>query len=307
MSRYVIYSVNAHLKSWDDAAEDATTDPMMNFDDITSLPGVACTCGNFLPQACGVSTCAPTEMYSKKFCTPADCGCVNPGDCDQCTADPSCCTRTPNGGCGAGGCAPTAILMTVTCGTNPPSNQCEDSETCGPFSCQGPVPANATLCPGDNTGLTSNDFNKIVSACSAAKCEYTCDAGFILVNGACEEDTGPCPGGQVQCWSCSAEIIFSEAPSGCSGFNGCVGRNIVAVIDHICAACPAPPTCSSCEGFSLGGGYIDENFACSAARTDAETRPCSGRSQPVRCGYAQYSGNPADCICSYTCENSCAR
>lgn len=46
------------------------------------------------------------------------------------------------------------------------------------FSCTDAVPANATLCPGDDTGLTANTARTLVSVCGVPKCEYTCSVGY---------------------------------------------------------------------------------------------------------------------------------
>src|SRR3989344_9023479 len=49
-----------------------------------------------------------------------------------------------------------------------------------PATCTGIAPANAQLCLGDATGLTTSTPRVLISACSAAKCEYTCRSGFQL-------------------------------------------------------------------------------------------------------------------------------
>ncbi len=64
------------------------------------------------------------------------------------------------------------------------------------FECQGAIPANSVLCPGDDVGLPSNANRTLVSACSAPlgsipKCEYTCATGYINVAGVCT--TAPPP------------------------------------------------------------------------------------------------------------------
>ena len=53
------------------------------------------------------------------------------------------------------------------------------------FFCTGSSPTNAQLCTDDATGLSANTARTVVTSCGAAKCEYTCSAGFILQNGAC--------------------------------------------------------------------------------------------------------------------------
>lgn len=54
------------------------------------------------------------------------------------------------------------------------------------YSCLNP-PLNATVCSGDNTGLTQNTNSALVSYCvnNTTKCEYACNPGYILSGGVC--------------------------------------------------------------------------------------------------------------------------
>ncbi|EKD58524.1 MAG: hypothetical protein ACD_56C00110G0017 [uncultured bacterium] len=56
------------------------------------------------------------------------------------------------------------------------------------FSCTGSIPSNATLCAGDDTGLSTDQSRTSVDSCTAAKCEYACNAGYGLSGGACLEN-----------------------------------------------------------------------------------------------------------------------
>ena len=51
---------------------------------------------------------------------------------------------------------------------------------CGSFSCTGNIPdSHATMCQGDNTGLTADTPKTLVSACTTdTKCEFTCMSGY---------------------------------------------------------------------------------------------------------------------------------
>lgn len=58
------------------------------------------------------------------------------------------------------------------------------------FSCIPPAPsaASATLCTGDDTGLSANTNNSVVDSvgsCGAPKCEYYCNAGYTKVGNNC--------------------------------------------------------------------------------------------------------------------------
>jgi hypothetical protein len=60
---------------------------------------------------------------------------------------------------------------------------------CPLYSCT-TAPTNATLCSGDDTGLTANTTSTVVNSCSTPtgsvpKCEYTCSSGYVNNGGAC--------------------------------------------------------------------------------------------------------------------------
>ena len=59
------------------------------------------------------------------------------------------------------------------------------SVTCQlPYNCTGTAPANATLCSGDDTGLTANTARTLVASCTGTKkCEYTCSSPNFAWNG----------------------------------------------------------------------------------------------------------------------------
>ncbi|MBD66907.1 MAG: hypothetical protein CME62_17020 [Halobacteriovoraceae bacterium] len=49
------------------------------------------------------------------------------------------------------------------------------------FKCQGRVPGFASMCSGDNTGLSNDTQNKLVSMCTAqSKCEFTCNTDYEM-------------------------------------------------------------------------------------------------------------------------------
>ncbi len=118
MGPYVLRSINAHFKLWEESIDDSVNDRM--------VPGKGqvitgeCHCGEFVKGECGAhkqrsnEKCAPNERYEYTPCTPAGCGfskdfkekCVpdNEGCCSTfslCTQDPhnhdigSCCGSIP--------------------------------------------------------------------------------------------------------------------------------------------------------------------------------------------------------------------
>src|SRR3989338_1234452 len=48
--------------------------------------------------------------------------------------------------------------------------------------CTGPVPVDATLCAGDDQGLSNSIPRTLVSSCGDNRCEYTCNEGMVLEN-----------------------------------------------------------------------------------------------------------------------------
>ncbi|MFA6973343.1 MAG: thrombospondin type-1 domain-containing protein [Parcubacteria group bacterium] len=86
-------------------------------------------------------------------------------------------------------------------GTAPADNQACNNGACTAAICLN-VPANASVCPSDNLGLTDSTFSVLASTCSAPagsapKCQYTCNANYTLSGGMCKfsptfNPTGSC-------------------------------------------------------------------------------------------------------------------
>jgi hypothetical protein len=73
--------------------------------------------------------------------------------------------------CNSAGCSAAAASAVVTC--QPPIPICLGT------------PSSATLCAGDNTGLTTDVTSTVVNSCTPTKCEYTCNSGFYNNAGTC--------------------------------------------------------------------------------------------------------------------------
>jgi len=90
-----------------------------------------------------------------------------------------------------------------------------DYQTCSTttFNCTGPAPADATLCAGSDTGLTADTARTLAAACTAAKCEYTCDSGFVQFGSICVAQGGP-PGGDtcpfLASWDGRAYVVDND-------------------------------------------------------------------------------------------------
>ncbi len=176
---YVIRSVNAHFKMWEDTTEDAFLDPLSDRDP-TGLPTPQCRCP-FKPIGCGLGGCKKTEMYWDKDCVPLDCELPEP----KCEVENSCCEEEP-GPCGVGCPPPGEQQVKITCGNLPPRFECRSTLFCN--QCTGFIPDNSTSCPGDDVGVVGQVPWVPVDDCSppaGRKCEAECLPGYVVQAGAC--------------------------------------------------------------------------------------------------------------------------
>ena len=299
MSPYVIRSVNAHLKTWEDSVDDSVNDPLFEYD--RDVPTGACLCSPVL-AGCHVGSCGKRQMLVKDLCTPIDCGASN----ERCVFNDTCCDDWVNiGQCGGklpNGtvCTGNQIPKRGTCGEAITSYQCQDDVSCTSYSCVGIDPQNADLCPNDDKGLSGHTPKTLNANCGVAKCEYICQSGFELKNGTCQiaGQSPICPAGKKACYSCSAQRMVAQESRCCSGLNE----------TGVCGCSPAPPNCYSCTGFT-NSNYDDISTACGIAKDEAtKSCPWMGLAQ---CGwFSGWSGSyskPDDssCGCSFSCLDSC--
>ena len=121
MGPYVLRSVNAHFKLWDDGVQDSITEHLTQAP-VGAIPpiDINCHCTKVPAATCGNSqtgaSCPPNTREVDNFCTPQGCNpVVTPSTCDPakdptcnlaanastCVPDPSCCTDGVLG-CGTG-------------------------------------------------------------------------------------------------------------------------------------------------------------------------------------------------------------
>jgi hypothetical protein len=53
------------------------------------------------------------------------------------------------------------------------------------YSCTGGIPINAAICSGDDTGLAVDTARSVANSCTATKCEYTCNSGYLKSGNNC--------------------------------------------------------------------------------------------------------------------------
>ena len=150
------------------------------------------------------------------------------------------------------------------------------------YSCTGTLPANATLCSGDDQGLAQDTNITLVSSCTnTQKCEAICNGGYHEENGACVADaTYHWETGR---WSqCSqASQASCEGAWTTEGTGACVEPSGVSVehceeepdgggssgISYDCEYCRDQRTSSECTGFDSRCVWNTsiENHSCSAS------------------------------------------
>lgn len=154
-------------------------------------------------------------------------------------------------------------------------------------SCTGGVPSNAAPCSGSNSGLTFDIANTAVSACSGAKCEYLCTAGFTPGGGSCIP---------VQCSAQSLALnattaAFSLTNGGQTGSGTCaVGSGSASAACSLAGSWGAPTGTCCPAGQSWSGG------SCVAL-------PCSAQSLSLNGTTAAFSMTNAGLTGIGTCAS----
>jgi hypothetical protein len=160
------------------------------------------------------------------------------------------------------------------------------------YACTGMPPANATLCTGDDAGLAQDTAVSLVAACTAAKCEYACNTGYLKNGTKCDLDTSACnttscagrTPGQNFCGADLTKIYVCTAASA-----GCLVLNA--------NACGASASCQNSTGTALC-------LPCAATTPVASSIACGQNATGVLCSNNQpYKVNGTSCT-SGTCTLS---
>ena len=62
---------------------------------------------------------------------------------------------------------------------------CGDDDRPCIYECTGSDPTNATLCAGDDTGLSTDTAKTVAASCTATKCQFTCNTGYVKSGTTC--------------------------------------------------------------------------------------------------------------------------
>ena len=179
MGPYVLRSVNAHFKLWDDGVQDSYQENLRQAP-LNDVPPINANCDcSQTPQNCGGPGlyCPANQREYDYQCSPL--GCNGAAGASSCVDDPTCCTTPSSLGCGTipipasgvptAGTCPTGFAASQTCVPSPasdPSNcyygfqiygfqcgatisdQCVPDASCAP-SCQGVVSSDAVPCTNE--------------------------------------------------------------------------------------------------------------------------------------------------------------
>ena len=203
---YVLHSVNAHFKLWDDSVQDSLNDHLIQASkeqaDI-NLPACDCT---WVSNDCKAEGCESGERAYSKSCTPVGCD-----HGYKCAPDDSCCSPRPTNVCWrSAGDAPRPAanpppgfhscggsfqdrVYRFPCGTNVGKQVCkidtdppgvDGNRDCTPV-CNDPsniLEIGGLPCAHYNEGLTTDKNIHLVDACPADAsntCDAVCPSGTV--------------------------------------------------------------------------------------------------------------------------------
>lgn len=112
---------------------------------------------------------------------------------NSCSANTTSSTNSGSNASVTDSTAPTTGAATFPC-TNGTFNATPNAgATCdvATYSCTGSDPTNATMCSGDSSSLSADTAKSVVTSCTATKCEFECNAGYVKSGTSCVQ----CPAG----------------------------------------------------------------------------------------------------------------
>lgn len=235
---YVIRSVNAQFKSWEDSVDDSINDPMTQIPlaDLGPLPTPSCFCPpTYRDVDCGERDCLPTQMAKIKECVPQGCDpdfvedsiCVDDSRCYECIGTiPDNAGECDGYGEGLSGSWDITLVDTCPGGENHCDVVCGSGferagQTCVAitYACNGTMPENSQICTGYEVALTQDRNVTLVATCPGGSdhCDVECKAGYEKEEGVCVEIPGPCA--EIDCKTKGAgsccSILGSDGETEC--------------------------------------------------------------------------------------------
>ena len=289
MGPYVLRSVNAHFKLWDESVQDSFTENITQAP-ISVIPNIPinCKCTNS-NGGCGGgvgSQCGANQQTINHNCNPELC---DGAPLSSCVIDNSCCSVWADEGCGTFPCPATGCsnapespppasnncyygqeMQGQTCGSNN-AIQCIQSAACPLPKCLGILSPGATACPNEppaNGGNLTQNIGITYVASQAtchSPCQYYCDgANSYFINA-----TGT---------SCTRTFKVAASLSSCAG--GCNGPGQGCSSSTVNGTATTTNNCS----FSM----------CAAPTTTITTISITDISSPETSPYCKNPGNPGE-------------
>ncbi|TSD02200.1 MAG: hypothetical protein Athens071425_120, partial [Parcubacteria group bacterium Athens0714_25] len=133
----------------------------------------------------------------------------------------------------------------------------KSGNTCVPitYSCTGAIPTDATLIAGDDIGLVADTPISVVTADTLAKCEYTCNAGFVKSGNVC-----------VPCSHVSYICNSSSTGNVCDGTTNC--GSTITTINRTCFDIDSCGVASAVAQALCGTSCEDEIETCTCSGVD---------------------------------------
>ena len=247
MGGYVLRSINAHYKLWDEGVSDSFEENLSQAP-VNAIPYISSSCScTATPGQCGdssggVGSCGYGYREVDYKCTIQGC---NGGRNNGCVSDPTCCTTPVKTSCGSvplnqpitanpTNCHYGDSLWTYPCvSTN--SNECREDPACPPPQCgYVPNPQSVVYCAtGSSTPpkppiISTNTpviyVNSSSDCTSGLPCQVYCASGFILDNSGINCIPATCPAGYVMTTGCQQGYFQNgNCPAGyyCLGGGSC--------------------------------------------------------------------------------------
>ncbi|MBF0571250.1 MAG: hypothetical protein HQL12_05200 [Candidatus Omnitrophica bacterium] len=277
MGPYVLRSVNAHFKLWDEGTRDSFEEHLKQAP-INVVPPITtnCVCTHST-NACHGAYCGPTQDEIDTTCTPTGCDALQSTQ-PSCVPDPACCTSWAYVGCGSSPLGQALQANNCYYGTPIYQHQCGSNNTvfcgCPPATACPPNTCPQPQCTGFVTFLNSTTFCKTGNSTPPSNPPINQDTNYNFVT-----DNVHCTGGWCDAY-CNPPYSLNSAQNACelrftvaAIMNGCgspPSTNFSAPTCSTKGCCPSTSSCTEgyCNPVGVGGGWVtttnDQSFTICA-------------------------------------------